>query len=260
MGTPVHGVTVSDTVRRVFEGVRDRRGGRVLTVNVDVLRQYSRSAFLRDAFEHADLVVTDGMPVVWALRLQGTPVPQRVTGTDLLWALSGKAADVGASVFLAGGREGDAEGAANCLATTYQSLTALSFPCFVEPTRPTDPQLADVAAAIRSAAPDLVFVGLPFANQVELMMVLRPVLPATWFVGVGSSFEFLTGARSRAPEWLQAAGLEWAYRLTQQPRLWRRYLLQGLPFAGRVGVTALGARLSRARGRLSDFASPRHAG
>jgi N-acetylglucosaminyldiphosphoundecaprenol N-acetyl-beta-D-mannosaminyltransferase len=243
MGMPLHAVSRAGAVQRVFDGIRDHTGGAVLTANVDVLRQYTRSPFLRAAFEQASLVVADGVPVVWALHLQGTPVPQRITGTDLLWALAGEAAGRGASVFLAGGRAGEAERAADRLARTYPPLAPSSFACFVEPGRPVAGQIQGLCAALSAAAPDLAFVGLPFVHQVDLIVALRPTLTATWFVGIGSSFEFLAGDRSRAPEWLQRMGLEWAYRLTQQPRLWRRYLLHGLPFAGRLGAHALAARL-----------------
>lgn len=246
MGMPVDAVTLSEAVGRVFDGI-GHTGGAALTANVDVLRRYSRSALLRRAFEQAELVVTDGMPLVWALHLQGTPVPERITGTDLLWALSGEAARLGASVFLAGGRAGDAERAADQLVAAYPALTASSFPCFVEPGLPVAPQLADVSDALVAAAPDLVFVGLPFVHQVDLITALRPVLESTWFVGVGSSFDFLNGNRSRAPEWLQRMGLEWAHRLTKQPQLWRRYVLRGLPFAARLGAHAVVARFRGGR-------------
>ncbi len=256
MGMPVRAVSLAGAVRGVFDGIAHGTGGAVLTANMDVLRQYSRSGSLREPFEQAELVVTDGVPLVWALRLQGTPVPERITGTDLLWALSSRAADLGASVFLAGGRPGQAERAADRLAKTFPGLAASSFPCFVEPGLPVPEQIADVSEALLAAAPGLAFVGLPFANQVDLITALRPVLTATWFVGVGSSFDFLNGERSRAPQWLQRIGLEWGYRLTQQPWLWRRYLLHGLPFAGRVTVHALGARIQG--GRLWHVSHRRH--
>ncbi len=256
MGMPVHAVSMAEAVRRVSTGIRQRSGGVVLTANVDVLRQYSRSAFLRRAFEQADLVVTDGMPLVWALRLQATPVPQRITGTDLLAALSREAAGLGASVFLAGGRAGEAQRAGARLAATDPRLSFSSFPCFVEPSLPSAGQIADISAAVTAAAPDLVFVGLPFVHQVGLIDALRPGLPGTWFVGVGSSFELINGDRSRGPEWLQRIALEWAYRLTRQPHLWRRYLLHDLPFAGRIALAALSERVRPPKTRRHQRVGP----
>jgi N-acetylglucosaminyldiphosphoundecaprenol N-acetyl-beta-D-mannosaminyltransferase len=89
--------------------------------------------------------------------------------------------------------------------------------------------------------PGVVFLGLPFHVQVHLMESLAPRLPATWLLGMGSSFDFLTGDRKRAPELLQRIGLEWAHRVVLEPRVRHRYLVQGLPFAARLGLHSVAA-------------------
>jgi N-acetylglucosaminyldiphosphoundecaprenol N-acetyl-beta-D-mannosaminyltransferase len=246
MGMPIDGLTRDEAVERVFEGLADGRGGAVLTPNIEIMRRYRRSPTLQQVFEATELLVPDGTPLVWASRLQGTPVPRRVTGTDMLWALSAAAAERGAAVFLAGGHPGVARRAADQIALAYPALQVAAHPCYIRP-GPVADQIEDLARTLRAASPDLVYLGLPFASQVRGITVLRAQLPKTWFVGVGSSFDFVNGDRPRAPEWLQRLGLEWAHRVVHEPRVWRRYLVHGLPFAAQLGVHALRVRMRHER-------------
>jgi N-acetylglucosaminyldiphosphoundecaprenol N-acetyl-beta-D-mannosaminyltransferase len=244
MNMPIDAVTMDTAVEQVVDGIAHRRGGTVLTPNIEILRQYRLSTSLRATFEHTDLRVADGMPLVAALRLQGTPVPERITGTDLLWALCGAAATAGYSVMLAGGHPGEAERAAVRLRDEFPQLRAEAYPCFVQPDNEAV-ELAKLRGKVVAAAPNVVFIGLPFRTQVSLMSELREMLPETWFVGVGSTFELVNGDRTRPPRWLQVICLEWAWRLSQQPGMWRRYLVDGMPIAARMGASALRTRWRR---------------
>lgn len=247
MGMPLDPLTRDEALRRVADGLDEGRGGTVLTPNLDVLRQYQDSDALRRAFTSTDLLVADGVPLVWASRIQGRGLPQRITGSDMLWGVTAEAARREVLVFLAGGRPGVARRAADELERAHPGLRTAAHPCYVGP-GPLAPQLAEVSEAIASARPEIVYVGLPFATQVELMQTLRGHLPRTWFLGLGSCFDFVTGDRPRAPVWLQRVGLEWAHRLAHEPHVWRRYLVQGLPFAGRLAVHSVRSRTS-GRGR-----------
>ncbi|MFF6777038.1 WecB/TagA/CpsF family glycosyltransferase [Streptomyces sp. NPDC012637] len=255
MGMPIHAVTLDQAVDRVFDALADGRGGTVLTPNVDILRQYRRSPELRRMFEHSELVVTDGMPLVVALRIQRTPVPGQVTGTDMLRGLAAEAGARGRSILLAGGRPGEAERAADRLRRTSPGLRAETYPCYVRP----DTMAAELAALSRTlvaASPDIVFIGLPFASQISVMAGMRAALPGTWFVGVGSSFDFVNGDRSRPPELVRRLCLEWAWRLTRQPWLWRRYLVDGVPTTARLAVAALRLRWRRDASPTASAGSP----
>jgi N-acetylglucosaminyldiphosphoundecaprenol N-acetyl-beta-D-mannosaminyltransferase len=231
MGLPVDPVTGEDAVGTVATGLERGRGGWVITPNLDHLRSYRRRPELRGHFHAADLVLADGMPLIWASRLQATPLPERVAGSDLIWSLSREAARRGASVYLVGGNPGSAEAAARVLREAAPGLEvagAHSPPMgFLDNTDERRRTEADVAAA----APDIVYVGLPLDKQVELIPRLRRHLPDAWFLGLGISFSFVCGEVSRAPRWMRASGLEWIHRLAQEPRrLARRYLVEGLPF------------------------------
>jgi len=183
----------------------------------------------------AELVVADGMPLVWGARLKGTPLPGRVTGADLIWSLSGMAARAGWPVYLLGGAPGMAQAAARELRARWAGLDV----CGVD----APPYGFDRTAAGRervrrkvvAAGPALVFVGLGFPKQDLLIAELRRELPEAWFLGCGAAIGFAAGAVRRAPEWMRRGGLEWAHRLMTEPRrLARRYLVDDLPFAARL--------------------------
>ena len=235
MGIPIACLTENEVVRIVFHELERGRGGRIMTVGLDPLRQCWRSSSVRELLDQADLVVADGMPLVWSSRLKGTPLPERVAGSDLIWSLSAEAAKRGRSIYLLGGNPGVAEVAASRFKTVYPGLeiTGLFSPPYGFDRDPV--QVEQVVSRVRAAEPDLVFVGLTFSKQERLIARLRAERPESWFIGVGISISFVAGDVRRAPLWMQRAGLEWVHRLLQEPRrLGRRYLIDDLPFAGRL--------------------------
>lgn len=256
MGMPIDSVTLAEAADRVVDSAAGGQGGTIITPNIDILRQYRKSPRLRREFEGITLRVADGMPLVLALRLQRTPVTGQITGTDLLWAIAAAAATRGCSLMLAGGQPGDAERAADRLRQTHPGLVANARPCYVLPHSEAD-EIAALAAALSAAQPDVVFLGVPFRTQIAAMAALRTELPSTWFVGVGSSFELVNGDRTRPPRWVQRACLEWAWRLTQQPHLWRRYLVDGMPIAVLLVLSALRERWRRTPEQTTQLAARR---
>jgi exopolysaccharide biosynthesis WecB/TagA/CpsF family protein len=172
------------------------------------------------------------MPLVWASRLQGTPLPQRVAGSDLISSLSAAAASQGRSVFLRGGDPGTAERASTILRDRYPQLRVAGTFCPPLGFEKDEAELARVAEALKKAQPDIVYVALGSPKQERLIDRLRRVLPRAWWLGVGVSFSFLCGEVRRAPLWMRKWGLEWVHRLLQEPRrLFRRYIVVGLPYA-----------------------------
>ncbi len=244
MGMPINSVTLEEAVNRVLDGVAHGSGGTVITPNIDILRQYRSSPPLQDEFERTDLLVADGMPIVVALRLQRTPVPRQITGTDLLWAISAGAADRGYSIMLAGGQPGDADRAANRLRDRNPGLLVQTRPCYVLPDTETQ-EISSLSETLIATRPDIAFIGLPFRTQVTVMSQMRAKMPGTWLVGIGSSFELVSGDRTRPPQWVQRMCLEWVWRLTRQPQLWRRYLIDGMPIAAHLLAAALRVRWQR---------------
>ncbi|OLB82234.1 MAG: glycosyltransferase [Actinobacteria bacterium 13_2_20CM_2_71_6] len=235
-GVSFHALTEDEAVARVREALARGEGGRILTPNVDILRQRP-AAYAADA----SLVVADGMPLVWASRLAGTPLPERVAGASLVWSLSRAMAADGRSVFLLGGEPpvGAARAAAALLAAyPHLRVSGVSPAYGFESTN-----FPGVREAVRAAAPDLVFVGLGFPRQEEVISRLRPDLPDAWFLGCGMAINFVAGDHRRAPGWMQRNGLEWLYRLGSEPRrLAGRYLRHDAPYAARLLANAAAAR------------------
>jgi N-acetylglucosaminyldiphosphoundecaprenol N-acetyl-beta-D-mannosaminyltransferase len=247
LGLALDPISEAQTVEAVLAGVRDGRGGWVCPANLDVLRQIAASPEIRALVSPADLVVADGMPLVWASRLLGAPLPERVAGSSLIQTLPRAAAVSGASIFLLGGNPGATEAAARRLRADSPALRIAGTLCPPFGFEDDPAQLGHIEAALLRAAPDVVFVGLGFPKQERLIRHLRPLLARTWFVSCGISLSFAAGEISRAPVWLQRAGLEWAYRLAQEPRrLARRYLVAGPPVAARL---LAGAATQRVVGR-----------
>lgn len=241
MGLRLHALTEAQCVHRLFDAMEQGRGGFVVTPNLDHLRRHTRSAEFRALCAEADLSVADGMPLVWASRLQRTPLPERVAGSNLITSLSAEAARRGRRVYLLGGDLGTAAAAARVLCERFPGLAIAGTDCPGLGFEQDPDELSGVGDAIRAARPDLVLVALGSPKQEVVIGALRSQLPAAWWIGVGISFSFVAGAVHRAPQWMQRLGIEWVHRLVQEPRrLARRYLVDGLPFALRLlGASAL---------------------
>jgi exopolysaccharide biosynthesis WecB/TagA/CpsF family protein len=228
----VDAVTQRQCVERILVQIDQHRGGVVITPNMDHLRRCSRDPEYATMLRAADLVVADGMPLVWASKIQGTPLPERVAGSDLISSLTAAATEHGRSVFLLGGDPGTAEASAEVLRQRNPSLKLAGIYCPPIGFENDAEIMPDLLEALRSSSPDIVYVGLGSPKQEKLISVLRDKFPYTWWLGVGYSFSFLSGQASRAPLWMQKRGLEWLHRLLQDPRrLARRYLVDNLPFA-----------------------------
>jgi N-acetylglucosaminyldiphosphoundecaprenol N-acetyl-beta-D-mannosaminyltransferase len=249
-GVRFDALTEEQVVARIIDGLKNGEGGRVVTPNIDICRRASQDPEARDLIRQASVVVADGMPLVWAARLRGDPLPERVAGASLIFSLSAAAAAGGWSVYLLGGEPGVPERAAAELARRSPGLQVAGTDA---PPPGFDP--AGVRDKLEAARPDIVFAGLGFPKQERVIAAVAPALPGAWFIGCGAAIPFAAGALTRAPGWMQETGLEWAWRLASEPRrLFRRYLVEDLPFAVRLLVSA-----KRAGGRASRSAS-RHRG
>ncbi|HET6479955.1 MAG TPA: WecB/TagA/CpsF family glycosyltransferase [Actinoplanes sp.] len=263
-GTGIDRITEAEVVAVVREALARGRGGRILTPNVDILRRAQGDAECRRHFDDADLIVADGMPLVWASRLSGSPLPERVAGSSLIWSLSAGLGRDGRSIFVLGG----CPTAAAALSDAALSAAALSDGATRAAGRllgecpglrvagtacppfgfDEDPiAYDDVCAKVIDAHPDLVFVGLGYPKQERMVTRLRAELPRTWFLGCGAAVNFVAGDVDRAPRWMQRTGLEWAHRLGTEPRrLAGRYLRHDAPYALRLLARAPSQR-ARAR-------------
>jgi N-acetylglucosaminyldiphosphoundecaprenol N-acetyl-beta-D-mannosaminyltransferase len=233
----------------LFSSLRANSGGWLVTANLDFLRRYARDFQARELYDAAEIRVADGMPLVWACRIQGDNLPERIPGSSLVWLIVERAAQEGRSVYLLGGTPGANERAAKILVERYPSLRLCggSSPLISSP--PSAAEIEDVLAVLVEARPDILLVGLGSPKQEQLIRALRAHLPSTWMVGIGISLSFIAGDVKRAPTWMRKMGLEWVHRLLQEPRrLMRRYLIDDLPFALRLFPHALRVRMMRRPG------------
>jgi N-acetylglucosaminyldiphosphoundecaprenol N-acetyl-beta-D-mannosaminyltransferase len=249
LGQPIDRVTSAQALDRIFSDLDAGRGGWVVTPNLDILRRLVRDAEFHRLCAGADLMLADGMPLVWASRVKGTPLPERVAGSDLIWSLARRAAERGRSLFLLGGNPGAAEGAARVLRDKDPGLRIAGIECPAMGFERDETYMRGLEGRLVESRPDIVLVALGSPKQELVTKALRPHLPTAWFLGVGVTFSFVTGDVRRAPRWLQRLGLEWTHRLLQEPRrLWRRYLVDGVPFALRLLAASAHERLTGAGG------------
>ena len=237
MGLPIDRLTKDEAIEYILTACGQGQGGSVVTPNVDILRQVREDPGLRHAVEKASLRLADGAPLVWASRLQREALPERIPGASFIWWLSTAAARAGIPIFLLGAAPGVAAKAGQRLQADIPGLLVAGAHCpplgFEHSTEAT----AAIIESICVANPRIVFCGLGCPKQ----EIFRHV----WFLASGGSLDFIAGVTTRAPAWMQEAGLEWLHRLTHEPRrLFSRYVVHDIPFALR-----LLARSTRARWR-----------
>jgi len=249
-------ITESQCISHVMDALHAGRGGWVVTANLDHMRRLMRDASYRQLCDGASLVVADGMPLIWASRVAGRPLPERVPGSSMVRTLSQAASKAKRSLFLLGGDADTAKRSAALLAEQCPGLTIAGTHCPPIGFEHDVEQMRQLRQRLIEANPDIVYVALGSPKQERLIADLRNDLPVTWWMGVGISFSFLCGDVRRAPRWMQKAGLEWVHRLCQEPRrLAKRYLFQGMPFAFELFVRSIVLRF-RSGSAATEVASP----
>lgn len=236
----VDALTLDEIVERALDLLRSGQGGQVVTLNPEMLMRTRRDPGLRATLAGASLVTADGVGIVWALRLAGFAIPERVTGIDLAAALLARAGALGYDAFLMGAAEGVAEAAARALQSQSPDVRIAG----VWRGDPRPARDVEAVARVRASGARLLLVayGAP-AQELWIARNLR-ALPGVVAIGVGGALDMLAGRRPRAPRWMRAAGLEWLYRLWREPARWRRML--ALPvFVALAATSAVRSRTTR---------------
>ena len=228
-------LTLAQTVDSVFRMFHDARRGWLCTVNVAILMMMRADPRLQGFVDRAALVVADGQPIVWCARWFGNSLPERVAGVDLIDALCARAARDGKRVYLLGATHEVVSEVAQRLKDRHQGLGIDFGDGYF-----TRDECASRADSVREARTDILFVGMGVPRQEHFLEEQWDRLGVGMAIGVGGSFDVLSGLRARAPGWMQRSGMEWLFRLAQEPRrLFKRYLVTNIQFVWLMTCTML---------------------
>ncbi|MDO8847171.1 MAG: WecB/TagA/CpsF family glycosyltransferase [Coriobacteriia bacterium] len=225
-GVPLDLLTMDESVARCAELVESGRAAQHVVINAGKVVMMQDVPGLREAIASCEIVNADGQSVVWAGRMLGLDVPERVAGIDLMWRLLAEAEEHAWPVYLLGAREEVLQG---CLARILEVHPRLVVAGARNGYFDDD---AAVARTIRDSGARLLFVGITSPKKEFFLAERLPEMGPVFAMGVGGSFDVIAGLTKRAPVWMQRTGLEWFYRFAQEPRrMWKRYLVGNSRFA-----------------------------
>ncbi|MDQ1450850.1 MAG: N-acetylglucosaminyldiphosphoundecaprenol N-acetyl-beta-D-mannosaminyltransferase [Acidobacteriaceae bacterium] len=220
---------VDQLIQHVFEGTKTKH---VVTANAQFYVLAERDARFRKCLAEADYVCADGLPIVRMCNWMGAIDAERITGVDLIPLLCERAAEFDLPVYLLGGYPGSAAASASLLMDRFPKLRVCGVGCPPKGFEESPEVLTKVLRSIAQAEPSIIFIALGAPKQEYFIQQHIRTLGIPIAIGVGGSFELLAGVRKRAPQWAQVAGMEWAFRLAQEPRrLAKRYLVGNSVFS-----------------------------
>jgi len=223
--------TLDEAARQIIQAAIDEEKWLVVTPNVDHLVQMDRDEEMKHVFRQAQFCVADGMPIIWFSRIIGNPLPERVTGADLLPEIAAQASINGVPIFLLGGMPGVASLAGEKLQTQFPGLEIVGTYCPPFGFEYDEAECKKIISMINDSGAKILFVGVGAPKQEKWAVSHMDQLNVGPILGVGAAFDFASGMISRSPEFMQKAGVEWLWRLMKEPgRLWKRYLLQDSRF------------------------------
>jgi N-acetylglucosaminyldiphosphoundecaprenol N-acetyl-beta-D-mannosaminyltransferase len=241
LGIRVDAVQIPDAIARLEGWIRERTGTRYVAVTgMHGVTEALDDTHFRDILRAADLVVPDGMPLVWLGRLHGYPLRRRVYGPELMDTFC-KQTGSRYRHFFYGGAEGVPESLAHLLERKYGVQVA---GCYSPPFRPlNDEEEKSVAEMVNNSGADVLWVGLSTPKQERWMHAHRNAFHVPVMLGVGAAFDLNLGKLKQAPPWMRENGLEWLFRLLMEPRrLWKRYLVLGPKFVWNASLELAGLR------------------
>jgi N-acetylglucosaminyldiphosphoundecaprenol N-acetyl-beta-D-mannosaminyltransferase len=228
MGCQIDNLSMEDTLGRIEGFIQSGKPHQHVVVNVDKLVKASRDPELRQIINDCALINVDGMPVVWASRLLGKPLKERVAGVDLFEALMRRAGEKGWRVFLLGAREEVVSQVADTYRRKYPRLVLAGYRNGYW--QGEDEERA-VVEQVRASRADLLFVAISSPKKEQFLGRYQAEMKIPFAMGVGGTFDVAIGRVKRAPRWMQASGLEWFYRFLQEPRrMFRRYFIDDMAF------------------------------
>ena len=229
-GVPVDIMGMSQALDCIEGYIASGKPHQVATVNADFVVKAWEDPELRHILHSADLLTADGMPLVWGAKLLGVQLEDRVTGVDLVAAMAERGARLGWRFYLLGGREGVAARAAEVMKERYPGLQIVGIDS--PPLASTVEMPVEIVERVVQAHPDVLLVAFGNPKQDKWIHMHLQELRVPVSIGIGGTLDFISGETRRAPAWMQRSGLEWLYRLLQEPRrLWKRYAVDMVQFS-----------------------------
>ena len=242
LGVGVDATDVPTAVARIFEALRGAGGAYVCVTGVHGVMEAQRDPELREIINSSLLTTPDGMPMVWLGRLAGFKNMTRVYGPDLMLDICRASVAAGSTHYLYGGNDGVAQELAERLRERFPGIRIVG--TFTPPFRTLNADEEDrLFTELHSLKPDFFWVGLSTPKQERFMARYRGRIAAKVMLGVGAAFDMHSGRTKQAPSWMQRAGLEWFFRLVQEPRrLFKRYAVNNPVFVWKVLQQKVGLR------------------
>lgn len=230
-GITIDNVSMAQTLEAIERFVSERKPCYITNPNVDIVIRYNSDPEFKRYYDEGALCVADGVPILWAATFLGTPLKEKVSGSDLVPRVCELANRKGFKLFFLGGRPGAADAAKAKLLETLKDIKVVGTYAPPFGFENDEAELAKINRMIQEAKPDILFVGLGAPKQERWIKAYHQELGVPVSMGVGVTFEFIAGIVKRAPKWMQSVGLEWFWRLCMEPgRLWRRYLVDDMLF------------------------------
>lgn len=233
MNTEIDNLTMQETLQAINQLIQENKSAYVVTPNVDHIVQLETNRELQEVYKNAALILTDGKPLLWIANWYGTPIKEKISGSDLFPLLCNMAAAKGYKMFFLGAAEGVAKRAAENLTMKYKGLQVVgtySPPFGFENNKN---EMDKIKNMIKASKPDILIVGLGCPKQEKFMYHHCKELGVPISLGLGASFDFKAGNIKRAPRWMANHGLEWLFRITQDPRrMAKRYLVNDRKILG----------------------------
>lgn len=226
MNIEIDNLTMKETLKAINKLIRENQNAYVVTPNVDHLVQLDKDKELQDAYANASLILADGKPLLWIARWYHTPIKEKISGSDLFPLLCKMAAYKGYKMFFLGAAEGVAVKAAENLSKKYQGLQVAGTYSPPFGFDKNEAEVEKIVKIIKEANPEILIVGLGCPKQEKFMYHYCKKLNVPISLGLGACFDFEAGKIKRAPRWMSNHGLEWLFRITQDPkRMTKRYLI-----------------------------------
>jgi N-acetylglucosaminyldiphosphoundecaprenol N-acetyl-beta-D-mannosaminyltransferase len=222
LNTPIDKLTMKETIEIIDSAIKAKKTIQHIVVNVAKIVLMQKDNSLYDSVVSSDIINADGQAVVWAAKFLGKPLPERVAGVDLFQNLVKLAAERGYRPFFFGAKEEVLQKLVNKFQVMYPDLKIAGYRNgYFEK---TDEKEREIARLIRESKADMLFIAFGTPHKEKFLAKWQSYMEVPFAMGVGGSFDVVSGITKRAPVWMQKAGMEWFYRILQEPRrMWKRY-------------------------------------